>query len=42
MLFVVCTGAMAWALYELFVWLPRKRRELEEISRRVHEWERDA
>ena len=29
----------AWSLWVLFWWLPRKRDELREISRKIHEWE---
>jgi hypothetical protein len=36
---IVCVFAIAWALYELLVWLPRKRRELEALERAWREWE---
>lgn len=37
---VVVSGfGIAWALYELVVWLPRKRRELEQLMRDVERFE---
>lgn len=36
-LVIACGACIAWALYELLVWLPRKRRELEEIERQIRE-----
>jgi hypothetical protein len=33
----LCGATLVWALYELLVWLPRKRRELKAIER---EWQR--
>jgi hypothetical protein len=36
---VAAVVMIAWALYELLVWLPRKRRELEALERAWREWE---
>jgi hypothetical protein len=36
---VVCVCGIAWALYELLVWLPRKRRELEQLMRDAERFE---
>jgi predicted outer membrane lipoprotein len=36
---VACAFGIAWALYELVVWLPRKRRELEQLSRDAERFE---